>query len=382
MVLILAFILCICTYLFYTTAKIEIENTYRVSAETIAFSMANVIEESAEEYKYLLETYDTESKFYKDTYKAFNDIASGSMLAYIYTVDWYNENEIKFIIDCVPLDDKNSTPIGTVYEMGEYAKEAFETKKTSNSGFEYYESWGDNYLSTFAPIIDPETNEVLGLVGVDIQIDELISKLNLLKFSAASTLFAILMIAYVLLAKFSDRLIRPYVFDELTKVYNRKFFNDYIGKVFTKNINANEPISFLVIDIDHFKKINDTYGHAFGDVTLREMSAAIAKKVSKNSCFARYGGEEFVLSLENTSEDDAQIYADKLRKHIEELTIYNKDINENILITISIGVACSSGHNVISYTDLLEKSDKALYLAKKDNRNCVRTYSDVKNSLI
>ncbi|MFV0315000.1 MAG: hypothetical protein ACK5I7_07840, partial [Anaerotignum sp.] len=169
MVLILAFILCVCTYLFYTTAKVEIENTYRVSAETIAFSMASMIEESAEEYRDLLETYDTESKFYKDTYAAFNDIASGSMLAYIYTVDWYNENEIKFIIDCVPLGDKNSTPIGTVYEMGEYAKEAFETKEPSNSGFEYYESWGDNYLSTFAPIIDPETNEVLGLVGVDIQ---------------------------------------------------------------------------------------------------------------------------------------------------------------------------------------------------------------------
>lgn len=376
---ILAIILTVWGTFFYNTAKKEVEHTFKTYAQTVALSLSNMIEEDSEQYKELLETYDTESEFYKDTYNAFSDLVNESEIAFAYTVDWYNEEEIKFIIDCVPPTDENSTPIGTVYEMGEYAKKAFDTKKPSDSGFEYYESWGDNFLSAFSPIIDPETGEVLSLVGVDVKIDELKANLDFVRYSAVATILFILIVVYTLLAKFSDLLIKPYVLDTLTGVYNRKFFNSYFEDTFNTHKKRKQPLSTLVVDIDHFKKVNDTYGHAFGDIVLKEMSSVIAKNITHKSCFARYGGEEFIISLDHAYENEAVVFAEKIRKIVQDIEIYNKELDKNIKISISIGVACSIEPNIEIESDLIAMSDKALYLAKTQ-RNCVRTYTEVKDS--
>ncbi|MFV0519007.1 MAG: GGDEF domain-containing protein [Lachnospirales bacterium] len=364
------------SYYFYNITKDEIEDSFRIYSETVAMSLSNTIEESSEAYKELLETHNTDSDFYRKTYNAFVDIAADTEIAYVYTVQWYSEDEIMFIIDCVPLTDPNSTPIGTVYEMGQFAKEAFEKNDIVSSGFVFYESWEDNYLSAFSPIIDPTTNETLGLVGVDIIIDELQAKLNYLLVSLIIILLVVLIITYILLTVFSDLLVKPYVTDGLTKIYNRKFFDTYIIDICNKAKKRNTPISLLTLDIDHFKRINDTYGHSFGDKVLQETCSTITKNLSKTHCFARYGGEEFVILVENAKENDALQLGSIINTAISNLSIHNKEKNEDIKFTISIGIACLDFEKISTIEELKEKSDKALYNAKI-NRNSVKVYSEI-----
>lgn len=374
--ILLTIILSIWSFIFYTASKKELEKTFQLYAESVALSFSSVIEESSEDYIYLLETYDTNTDFYKKTYNAFADTVNNSNISYIYTVEWFNDEEILFIIDCVPETHKDSTPIGTKYEMGPYAKKAFETNSIVSSEFEFYESWNSNYLSAFSPIINPTTKETLGLVGVDINIDKLKITLDYLLYSGMIVLFLILIIIYILLMKFSDILIKPYVMDALTNIYNRKFFLNYLEYAFNKSIKKERPLSLLSIDIDYFKKINDIYGHNFGDIILKELCNDILKNIGKTNCFARYGGEEFLIILENVDEKTALEIGEKLRISAENLDTYNDNFNMIVKVTISIGVSSLSSLYKNSYYELIEQSDKALYLAKT-TRNSIKSYSDL-----
>lgn len=376
----LSIILLIWTSIFYNISKNTIESSFRSLAETTALTLSNIIEESSGDYKLLLETHDTDTDFYKEIYNVFHEITLNSDIKYTYTVQRKDETQIYYIIDSVPPDQEDSTPIGTEWDAGSVALQAFDTRSIVSSNFDYYSSWDADYLCAYSPIIDPNTQEILGLVGVDIDIQELRTKLNNLLYAALFTTFLILLFVYVLLSKFSDTLVRPYVMDTLTKSYNRKFFNTYFEQAFYYCKKKKVPLSVLILDIDHFKMINDTYGHPFGDVVLKKLCENIVKHIRKTDCFARYGGEEFVISLTNESEETAVQIADKLKTMIENLKITNKEQNKEVKFTISIGVASLDATSASTFDELLEKSDKALYYAKVE-RNSVKSYTNYLDSL-
>lgn len=375
----LSIILLIWTSIFYNISKKSIESSFRSLAETTALTLSNIIEESAQEYKLLLETHDTDTDFYKEIYNVFHEITLNSDIKYTYTVQRKDETQIYYIIDSVPPNQEDSTPIGTVWEAGSVAIQAFDTQSIVSSNFDYYSSWDGDFLCAYSPIIDPDTNEVLGLVGVDVDIQELRAQLNNLFFSAIIMTLFILLFVYILLSKFSDTLVRPYVMDALTKTYNRKFFNTYFEQAFYYCKKKKVPLSVLILDIDHFKTINDTYGHPFGDVVLKTLSENIIKHIRKTDCFARYGGEEFVMSLTNETEETAVQIANKLRAMIENLSITNIEQNKKVKFTVSIGVASLDATSASTFDELLEKSDRALYFAKVD-RNSVKSYTNYLDS--
>jgi len=159
--------------------------------------------------------------------------------------------------------------------------------------------------------------------------------------------------------------------DALTKVYNAKFFHNRISSEFIIAESTESPLSLLFLDVDHFKKINDTYGHTFGDLVLSEVA-----KVMKNTCrpsdlVCRYGGEEFAILLIDTNENGALIVAEKIRAAIE---AHIPDPTEpQIKVSISIGVASfpTSAH---TKEELIEHADKALYIAKRAGRNRTEHY--------
>ncbi|RTE66216.1 GGDEF domain-containing protein [Amphritea opalescens] len=123
-----------------------------------------------------------------------------------------------------------------------------------------------------------------------------------------------------------------------------------------------------MIDIDHFKEINDNYGHQSGDYVLKKLSEKITNRIRKSDIFARIGGEEFTILLNNTPMDSAKVIAEKLRKLIEG-TVFVLN-NTPIKITISIGIAELNEENR-SIEDLYKKADKQLYAAKHGGRNRV-----------
>jgi diguanylate cyclase (GGDEF)-like protein len=123
-----------------------------------------------------------------------------------------------------------------------------------------------------------------------------------------------------------------------------------------------------ICDLDHFKRINDTYGHAQGDQVLQRVANALKSHVRGVDVAARYGGEEFAIIFPETDKDSAQIACEKLRNVIEELT-YDEPLNDERL-TMSFGVACLPT-DALSSEELLEKADQALYGAKSAGRNRV-----------
>ncbi len=157
--------------------------------------------------------------------------------------------------------------------------------------------------------------------------------------------------------------------DALTKVYNRKFINEKLPAKIEKAIDTFTPLSVAMCDIDHFKKINDVYGHQAGDMVLSFLGNFLKTHVRGNDIVARYGGEEFLILLEGIGKKDAYNVMERLREALskEEIDIDN---GRKIKITISIGIS-SFPDDGSTLKELIEASDIALYKAKNGGRNRV-----------
>lgn len=154
--------------------------------------------------------------------------------------------------------------------------------------------------------------------------------------------------------------------DSLTGLYNRRHLDSTLECEFLRAKRYNNNLSLAVIDIDFFKKVNDTYGHLCGDYILKETAYIIYDTFRKTDIVFRYGGEEFVVLLTETSPENAKIPLERLRCNIENAKFRFKDKNLNI--TISIGAA-SVNEDTESAGQLLDNADKALYEAKNSGRN-------------
>ena len=159
--------------------------------------------------------------------------------------------------------------------------------------------------------------------------------------------------------------------DGLTGLTNRKAFDRQIRNCIEDAMEDGEPLVLMMLDIDHFKKFNDTYGHQVGDQVLRLVARTLTDGVKGRDTAARYGGEEFAIILPNTPVDSGLKVADTLRKSVENKEVVNKASHENLgRITLSAGLAeYRSGESV---ADFIERADQALYEAKKAGRNCVK----------
>lgn len=160
------------------------------------------------------------------------------------------------------------------------------------------------------------------------------------------------------------------VTDALTGLYNRRHFEDNLEREFLRAKRYGSDLSFAMIDVDYFKKINDTYGHGFGDYVLKEIAYLITQTFRKTDLVFRYGGEEFAVIITETPKDKALIPLERLRQAICDYPFdYN---NQRIKVTVSIGVSDVTDE-VETPQNLFECADKALYSAKNNGRNQIKT---------
>lgn len=161
--------------------------------------------------------------------------------------------------------------------------------------------------------------------------------------------------------------------DPLTSLFNRRYFEEEVNRRI--ELNPNHNFCVFMIDADHFKNVNDTYGHKVGDKVLMALAATAQEALRDKDIVARYGGEEFVVYLSQADEEIAKSVADRLRESISQLTVYS-DANEPFHFTVSIGIASSIySHNL---GELVKMSDDALYEAKETGRNrCVVYHKDM-----
>ncbi len=159
--------------------------------------------------------------------------------------------------------------------------------------------------------------------------------------------------------------------DGLTGLRNRRYFDQRISEEVALSRRYKLPLTLMLVDVDHFKKINDTYGHTVGDEVLKKLSQIILSVVRDSDIVARYGGEEIVIITPNTTKEDAGILAERLREKVEQTKVATIATTQEVVqVTISIGV-CALSAVITDQEALLEESDQALYLAKKYGRNRV-----------
>jgi two-component system cell cycle response regulator len=168
---------------------------------------------------------------------------------------------------------------------------------------------------------------------------------------------------------YQQNLFRAANIDSLTQLYNKKYFVDALSKEFSFSKRNNHPLSLLMIDIDHFKAVNDTHGHIAGDLVLKSVGQYLLKNLRLENIAARYGGEEFAIILRNVTSDMSLVIGERLRKSIEnERIVYRGKI---LQITVSIGVSSLDDGKFETIEDLIRSADENLYEAKETGRNKV-----------
>ena len=166
--------------------------------------------------------------------------------------------------------------------------------------------------------------------------------------------------------------------DGLTGVYNNRYFQNAFDRELNRSARNKNCLSLVLIDIDHFKKFNDTYGHLVGDFVLAEFSRILGSNLREYDTLARYGGEEFVVILPETSVEDACVVAEKLRNAVESAVL--REGSQEYRVTASFGVSSARPEDLgeIGKTELIKMADEALYDAKDRGRNQVATYGPKK----
>lgn len=163
--------------------------------------------------------------------------------------------------------------------------------------------------------------------------------------------------------------------DGLTEVYNHRYFQNFLDQEISRATRNEGIITLVMLDIDHFKKFNDSYGHQAGDFVLNEFCKVVQKNLRKYDTLARYGGEEFAVILPETNSEEALAVSEKLRAAIEAASF--ADGVEKYSVTASFGLACSKPcvEDDFSKSDFISQADAALYEAKKEGRNRVKLFS-------
>jgi two-component system cell cycle response regulator len=155
--------------------------------------------------------------------------------------------------------------------------------------------------------------------------------------------------------------------DGLTKVYNHRFFQELFEKEYTRSDRYNTVFSLIMLDIDHFKKINDTYGHLCGDEILKSLAMQVKSCLRGMDIVSRYGGEEFAILLPETGGNEALQTAERIRRAVEETAFMGTE--QGLSVTVSLGVATYPSRGIAERADMIAKADGALYEAKEAGRN-------------
>lgn len=230
---------------------------------------------------------------------------------------------------------------------------------------------GQAYFAGWEPI---ETEKGYGLALVLISLDELSHTIKRIR-----NMILIFVLLFTLMAGYTayrsgSTFERTAMIDGLMGIYNHKYFKQRLEAEVEKSRRYGQQTSVVMVDIDHFKKVNDTYGHQVGDFVLKRMAQIVKEQARKSDIVARYGGEEIGLILPFTSLSGAQQFAERLRMKVEETLFEDREEEVELRITCSLGVAkWEPGMDV---ADLIRHADQSLYASKHNGRNRVTIYQD------
>jgi diguanylate cyclase (GGDEF)-like protein len=172
-------------------------------------------------------------------------------------------------------------------------------------------------------------------------------------------------------ADYHEEIYRLTIIDALTGVHNKRYLLDFLDRELARSARHRRPLSMGMLDIDHFKVINDQMGHLAGDYALRELAIMVKEAIRREELFARYGGEEFVIVWPETNREGAVQIGERLRELVEKHTFGFE--GRTFSVTISMGIGSTTGEDSLTPTDLIRRADEKLYAAKQAGRNRVES---------
>ena len=228
--------------------------------------------------------------------------------------------------------------------------------------------------------------EVRGGISVSLDISEIKKDMTNNKIMVAVlsiiTILTLLAIIISMVSRLAKKLTGAYqiieqmaITDELTQIYNRRYFHATLDQELNRSERYDHPLSLMMLDIDHFKRVNDVYGHQVGDEVLKGLSAIIKSTTREMDVVARYGGEEIVVILPETNCNGGVLNAEKIRDNIEKHVFEILD-GKILQVTVSVGVSCVDqidDSEKDKAKKLIQIADEALYMAKESGRNQVRS---------
>jgi len=250
----------------------------------------------------------------------------------------------------------------------------FVRPEDADGGFLKPDEWHENDI-LLVPLVDPTVSgeQVIGYLSVREPHDRRIPSIEKVR---TLEVFATQAVTALQSARQYDEIKRLTIIDVLTPAYNHRYFQDALSREIHRHSRTGHELALAMLDIDDFKKINDTFGHPVGDEILKGLVEELMTNARDSDVVARYGGEEFALIFPDTPADSARDAANRLREIIERHEFPLPQLERTLFITVSIGVAVYPRDGMTS-ADLISRADAALYYAKKHGKNQVAVAEDV-----
>ena len=392
-VIILIAIVAVVHVTIHFVSKRYLENETTTIAQRIAVGVSELITRDIDAYKTFVDLVDqykrsqgydisgvtansmpddlyANEEYYQHMQQVFSRIQLATPAHYIYTIRQLDDEFLEFILDGEPVENiTHSPPCSHILNTLSF-QSAFETGEPSRFGLTLFGHWG-HVLGANAPLYDAD-KEIIGIVGVIIPGVYYSGPLIRLQFVMLAVYAVVVLAALLTLSSFSTKILEPLLKDKLTGAYSKRYADNLINDEINTAIKWHQDLTLMLLDLDHFKMINDTYGHNFGDLVLASASKTVQNVLRHKDYFIRYGGEEFIAVFPGIDEKGAATIAERIRASVENMEIINQEQNISVKITISIGIAILQ-HTGLNAQEFIELADKALYTAK-ENRNCVSVY--------
>ncbi|PKM80271.1 MAG: hypothetical protein CVU89_14340 [Firmicutes bacterium HGW-Firmicutes-14] len=350
-----------------------IEQEMGMRAQGVALAASHLINSKMDEYLELKTAEDEQTPFYLEMKRIFQDFKKSNNLRYMYTEKRISEDKIIYILDAEPKDSEYASHIGDEDDMNVLRQRAYGSGRPDYGPLTDDPVWG-MFITGYAPLVNSENSELVGLIGVDIEATEAFALFDEIRLVIILTSMIVFAISYGVTYKLADMMTRPMFIDGLTNTYNHKFFQESLAGEIHRASRMGGPLCMLMMDLDYFKQVNDTYGHVFGDLILRSTAEIMKKNLRKGDILARYGGEEFALVMPHTEIGDAFVIASRIRDEVEKRTTCCDRTGKGVVVTISIGVA--EWRPGMTRNELIERADRAMYESKHRNRNLVTVFTE------
>lgn len=367
-------ILILPVYLIYNNIKGIIIEELGKSSTGIATTVASFIEQDIDPYKKLtfIEEYVTggyDIIYYNKMLETFQNIKKQTGVSFIYTEKIVSDTEKAYILDGEDPNSKLFSPLGSKEGMANIELQAFNEGIVISTGLAHSEAWGD-FITGFAPIIDYETGEVIGLVGVDFSFHYVRNIVNGVKTIIFASIFIIILLVSIVINKILNLRAKSLETDYLTGLYSKNYYEHHLNIAIKDAMLKDKTFSLAMIDLDDFKGINDQFGHVIGDKVLKSVAEIMKINMRSVDICSRYGGDEFIVILPETKQEHAVLICERILDRICNLDF----LNEGVEINISLSVGVAEWKYGMSSEKLIECADQAMYISKNTGKNKVTFY--------